>query len=170
MRVSFLTVAAAVLCAGMLVSRASYAQDAQAPIARTFSISGAVESPLNLLESDLRRLPPTEVTVSFETNHGQEQGTFRGVLLWSLLSKATIVDGAEKSSHLSHTITIVGRDGYQVALSIGEIEPKFEGKSVILAYDRDGVPASAADGLRLVVPGDRHGGRDVRDVVQIVVH
>ncbi|HEX4081153.1 MAG TPA: hypothetical protein VHX61_19995 [Rhizomicrobium sp.] len=46
--------------------------------------------------------------------------------------------------------------------------PDFEGKNVILAYAKDGKLAPA-DGIRLIVPGDHHGGRDVRDVVTIEV-
>jgi hypothetical protein len=39
---------------------------------------------------------------------------------------------------------------------------------VILAYDRDGKPFDAG-GFRLIVPGDKHGGRNVQNVVQIEV-
>jgi hypothetical protein len=37
---------------------------------------------------------------------------------------------------------------------------------VIVAYAEDGKPL---DGLRLIVPGDKHGGRAVKDVVHIEV-
>jgi hypothetical protein len=53
-------------------------------------------------------------------------------------------------------------------LAIGELDPHYEGKSVILAYAGGDPPASAAQ-LRLVVPGDVHGGRSVRDVAAIEV-
>ena len=52
---------------------------------------------------------------------------------------------------------------------MGEIDPRFEGKNVIVAYDKDGKPLSAAEGLRLVVPLDHHGGRAVRDIATIEV-
>jgi hypothetical protein len=58
--------------------------------------------------------------------------------------------------------------GYAVALAIGELDPHYEGKSVILAYAGGDPPATAAQ-LRLVVPGDVHGGRSVRDVAAIEV-
>ena len=54
------------------------------------------------------------------------------------------------------------------ALAAGEIDPRYEGKSVILAYE-GGEPPAASAALRLVVPGDAHGGRSVRDVATIEV-
>jgi hypothetical protein len=140
--------AAAVFVVAANFIGAASAQENGTSAARTVVISGSAGSALNFSETDLRALPATEVTVSFETSHGLEQGTFRGVLLWSLLSKAGITDAPAKSSHLAHTISVEGRDGYKVALSIGEVDPKFEGKSVIVAYDRDGKPDSESDGLR----------------------
>jgi DMSO/TMAO reductase YedYZ molybdopterin-dependent catalytic subunit len=89
--------------------------------------------------------------------------------LWTLLVDASVVDAPEKGAHLSHTILVTGSDGYAVALSMGEIDPKFEGKSVIIAYAKNGNPLGTEDGLRLIVPGDNHGGRAVRDVVRIEV-
>ena len=50
---------------------------------------------------------------------------------------------------------------------MGEIDPRFEGKSVIVAYQKDGQPVSS---LRLIVPGDSHAGRDVRDLAELTVH
>jgi DMSO/TMAO reductase YedYZ molybdopterin-dependent catalytic subunit len=46
---------------------------------------------------------------------------------------------------------------------MGEIDPAFEGKQVLLAYEGDG----KAIPLRLVVPGDKRGGRAVKDVVRV---
>ena len=43
-----------------------------------------------------------------------------------------------------------------------------EGKPVLLAWARDGKPM-ADEALRLVVPGDRRGGRNARDVVRIAL-
>jgi hypothetical protein len=50
-----------------------------------------------------------------------------------------------------------------VALALGELDPNYEGKLVILAYE-GGEPPASSTALRLVVPGDVHGGRSVRDV------
>jgi hypothetical protein len=46
------------------------------------------------------------------------------------------------------------------------VDPRYEGKQVIVAYSGGEPPASMAF-LRLVVPGDVHGRRSVRDVATI---
>jgi len=46
--------------------------------------------------------------------------------------------------------------------------PAFEGKPVILAERTNGQPLGAGH-FRIVVPGDRRGGRSVRDVASIAV-
>lgn len=133
------------------------------------AIDGQVQKTEHLTVSDLQALAPTSISVSFVTGHGQETGTYTGVLLWTLLTNAAIVD-ADQKQHLRHTIFVTsGADQYVVALSIGELDPKFEGKSVIIAYSKDGKPLDAEDGLRLIVPGDAHGGRAVKDVAHIEV-
>jgi hypothetical protein len=95
-------------------------------------------------------------------------GRYTGGMLWVLLEKAGLVDEPGKNSNLRHTLLITGRDGYAVALAVGELDPHYEGKSVILAYAGGEPPASNA-ALRLVVPGDAHGGRSVRDIATIEV-
>jgi hypothetical protein len=114
-------------------------------------------------------MPPITVDVDFATGGGRKSETYTGVSLWSLLKKAATVDAPGKNAALLHTLTIIGRDGYGVALAIGEIDPHYEGKQVILAY-QGGEPTASFEALRLVVPGDAHGGRSVRDVVRIEVH
>jgi hypothetical protein len=132
-------------------------------------IDGQVQKIEHLSAIDLQALPPTSVSVSFATGHGQETGTYTGVLLWTLLTNAVIIDSDPKL-HLRHAIFVTsGADQYTVALSIGEIDPKFEGKSVVIVYAKDGKPLDAQDGLRLIVPGDSHGGRAVMDVEHIEV-
>jgi hypothetical protein len=73
---------------------------------------------------------------------------------------------ARKNSNLKHTLLITGRDGYGVALALAEIDPHYEGKQIIIAY-AGGEPSASMSSLRLVVPGDVHGGRSVRDVATI---
>src|SRR5262249_36738003 len=115
------------------------------------------------------RMPATEVEVTYTGHHGTETGKFTGVLVWSLLEKAVMVDGPGKGAMLRHVITVNGRDGYAVVLAAGELAPDFAGKTVILAYARDGKPLKPGEGIRLIVPGDKRAGRAVRDVVGIDV-
>ncbi|HVO26988.1 MAG TPA: molybdopterin-dependent oxidoreductase [Candidatus Margulisiibacteriota bacterium] len=133
------------------------------------SIGGRVQNPQLLRADDLRKLPVAKVDVSYATGHGQAGGTFSGVLLWTILEKAVLVDGPGKGALVRHVITVTGRDGYAVVLSAGELAPDFEGKAVILALTRNGEPLKPEEGVRLIVPGDKHGGRAVRDVARIDV-
>ena len=91
------------------------------------------------------------------------------MFLWTVLSLTPFADDPRKNAKLQHAILVTGHDGYAVALSVGEIDPDFEGKQVILAVSRDGRSLESSGGIRLVVPGDHHGGRAVRDVVAIQV-
>ena len=139
------------------------------PSTGAISISGAVKTSAQLTQADLQKLPAQNVDVSFETARGQEHGAYKGVLLLTLLDRAVVIDGPEKSAHLRHTILVSGRDGYTIALSMGEIDPKFEGKTVIVAYEKDGRPLPPSEGVRLIVPLDHHGGRAVRDISRIEI-
>jgi len=119
--------------------------------------------------ADLKALPAVEVSVTFQTGHGDEHGAFTGALLWTVMQEAGIAEAKGNHPELRHALFVTGSDGYLVTLGFGEIDPDFEGKQAIIAYARDGQPLEAKDGLRLIVPGDKHGGRDVRDVVRIEV-
>jgi DMSO/TMAO reductase YedYZ molybdopterin-dependent catalytic subunit len=129
------------------------------------AIGGQVQHPGPVTVADLQKLPATTVPVSFMTGKGSESATYTGALLWTVISTAAPIDGPRKNAGLRHTYLVTASDGYAVALSEGEIDPNIEGKSVILAYEKDGKPS----GIRLIVPGDKHGARAVHDVVKIDV-
>jgi DMSO/TMAO reductase YedYZ molybdopterin-dependent catalytic subunit len=152
----------ALLAAGFV----AYAFVATAQEPPTVTVSGTVQHPLTLTILDLKAMPAIDVTVSQQTDRGPSQGKFRGALLWSVIDKAGLLIGTEKNAYLRHTVLVSGGDGYAAALSEGELDPKLEGKQVILAYQKDG---TALDRPRLVVPGDAHAARGVHDVVTIEV-
>ncbi len=129
---------------------------------------GNVKNPQRLSEERLRSLPAERAEVSFQTSRGTETSSYAGVLLWTLLAEAGGIDDSAKGAELRHTIMITGRDGYRVVISTGEIAPDFGGKRAMLAYERDGKDLGQA-GLRVVMPGDKRGGRSVRDVVRIEI-
>jgi hypothetical protein len=155
-----LTLAVAMLC---LAARAA---EPDVPPPESIAITGMVHNPSSITHEEIAKLPPIEVTVSEETDHGPMTGKYRGALLWTIVSNAGLVNGPEKNAYLKHTILVSGVDGYAVALSEGEIDPKLEGKQIIVAYMKDG---KLFDGLRLIVPGDVHASRDVRDLLIIEV-
>jgi len=154
---SLRTLAAAALLVCLAIP--AFADDA------AVAVGGQVQHPGPVTIADLQKLPATSVPVSFATDKGPEGATYTGALLWTVIGNAGPIDAPGKNTKLRHTYLVTASDGYAVALSEGELDPNFEGKSVILAYEKDGKPA----GIRLIVPGDKHGGRAVRDVVKIDV-
>lgn len=136
------------------------------PPPEAIAITGQVHNPDPVTRQEIMALPPVEVTVSQQTDHGALTGKFKGALLWTLIQQAEPVEGPEKNAYLRHVILVSGADGYAAALSEGEIDPKLEGKQVIVAYMKDG---AELDGLQLVVPGDAHAARGVHDVAIIEV-
>lgn len=130
------------------------------------AVQGRVEHPRILTMTDIQALPPVTLEVEHITGKGMQKEAYTGALLWPLITAAGPVDEAGGRSGLQHTLLARGQDGYAVALSIGELDPRFEGKQVLVAYARDGKTLS---GLRLVVPADAHAGRSVHDLASIEV-
>ncbi len=150
-------------CAGVLLCRGGLAADQP-----SLRIDGQVEHPQSFKLADLKAMPARQVEASFGTMHGQEHHVWTGVLLLDLIGKAGLKLEKAKNAALAHGFLVHGKDGYAVALADGEVDPMAENKPVIVAYRRDGDAADLA-GLRLVVPGDVHGARQVHDVVEIEV-
>ncbi len=160
--------APALLAAALLLSvGAGPAPAPQAPDS-ALVIDGDARHELRLTAADLQSLPRVEQRVSFEGEHGQTTATYAGVRLWTLLEQSGVLEAAKPRDHVAKVLIVTGRDGYTAALALAELDPAFEGKPVLIAYAADGRPL-AGGGLRLVVPGDRRGGRSVRDVVRIAV-
>jgi hypothetical protein len=156
----------AILCTVLLLPLASI-HAAEAPPGE-LALTGKVVHPQQFDLAKLRALPSQDVQVSFDTEPGAERAGFTGVALWALLGEVGGIDDKAKGAVLRHTIKVTGRDGYFVVLSTGEIAPDFGAKAALIAYQRAG-EAAGASGFRLVMPGDKRGGRNVRDVVTIDV-
>ncbi len=112
------------------------------------------------------------MTVARQREHQQGAPTaYAGPLLWAVLDRAGVLGQDTQGmprARVRRVVTVTGRDGYTVVLALAEVDPEFEGKSVILATQADGKPIGAGE-LRLVVPGDKRGGRSVRDATKVVV-
>jgi DMSO/TMAO reductase YedYZ molybdopterin-dependent catalytic subunit len=164
--------AATIVALFLLTSEVAFAAEQSGPVAATpapgLVLDGKVKHPQQFSVDALRKFPAERVEVSFQTGRGIEKSTYTGVLLWTLLGEVGGIDDAAKGAELRHTISITGRDGYLVVISTGEIAPNFGGKPAMIAYERDGEELGD-NGLRVVMPGDKHGGRYVRDVVEIEV-
>ncbi len=141
-----------------------------------FRLSGEVEQSKTFSLSDLESLPVAKVAVTFESGQGQEKHTYIGVPLWQLIqaSGGLKANPTVKNNFLRQYVVIEGTDCYEAVIAVGEIEPNFEGKQVLVAYAQEDL--SEAQTLltdqgfaRLVVPGDQKGGRYVSNIKRIRV-
>jgi DMSO/TMAO reductase YedYZ molybdopterin-dependent catalytic subunit len=125
-----------------------------------FKISGEVQNPVTYDEESLGALPHSTENVTFLTKTGPQTGSFQGVLLWDLLTKAGIKSDPSRDGQFQY-IEVTSTDCYQVVLALGEIDPGFGGEQVLVADGENGSPLGSDTGFaRLIVPGDKFGGRD----------
>jgi hypothetical protein len=156
----------AILCAVLLLPSVAV-RAADAP-AGELSLTGQVAHPQQFSLDKLKSLASQQVQVSFLSERGEQKMSFTGVPLWALLGEAGGLADTAKGAALHHTIKVTAKDGYWVVISTGEIDPGLGDKPAMIAYQRDD-EAPGASGFRLVMPGDKHGARYVRDVVAIDV-
>lgn len=123
-------------------------------------VNALTAAALAALPSFAQRLPAPS------SAHGMAENEWSGPKLWDVLAAAGAVDLAQHAEHVRLVAKVKGADGYVAAIAVGEISPEFGGRPVQLADHRDGKPLET---LRLVVPGEKRGGRSVRDVVRIDV-
>jgi DMSO/TMAO reductase YedYZ molybdopterin-dependent catalytic subunit len=134
-----------------------------------FEIAGEVQNPTTYDEDSLGALPHSTEDVTFLTKTGPQSGSFQGVLLWDLLNKAGITSDPTRDGQFQY-VEITGTDCYQVVLALGEINPGFGGEQVLVADGENGAPLGADAGFaRLVVPGDKFGGRSTFWITSIKV-
>jgi molybdate transport system substrate-binding protein len=114
----------------------------------------------------LAALKPMTQRVSFLTGQGEQQNEWTGPLLWDVLAAAGVADAIKPGDQVRLAVRVTGADGYTAVVALAEIAPQFAGRPIQLADHLNG--ALLPDhGLRLVVPGDKRGGRSVRDVIRI---
>ena len=136
---------------------------AQAP---SLTLDGKVKQARHWTLDDLRQISAQHADVTYQTDRGPVTAGFTGVPLWSLIDAAGGLADTGKGAAIRHAIRITAKDGWVVVTSTGEIAPDFGGKQALVAYERDGKPL---DDFRVVMPGDKHGARNARDVVTITV-
>jgi DMSO/TMAO reductase YedYZ molybdopterin-dependent catalytic subunit len=146
------------------------------PTARKPSVSlqltGLVKAPGELRLADIQAFPKVTVTTNAQTGAGPlGSHIYGGALLYDIVQKAQIItDATRKNDLLRKVVLVTGTDDYSVAISLGEISPRFAGKKVLVAYEEDGKALPQADGfVRLIVPGDTFAGRYVSNIATITV-
>jgi molybdate transport system substrate-binding protein len=126
------------------------------------ALQGLVGNPRTFSRDDLMALPSETVQVSFQAGQGTDGGSFTGTRLLNVFDAAggakLPTDG--NNAKLRVTVMVTAADGYQVAFGWGELDPEFGAAPILLAYARDGQPMGEKQGMaRIVVPGDKRGGR-----------
>jgi DMSO/TMAO reductase YedYZ molybdopterin-dependent catalytic subunit len=125
-----------------------------------FTLTGDMKNPATYDKLSLGRLPHSLVNVTFLTKNGSQSSSFGGVLLWNLLMTAGIKSDRTRRGRFQY-VEITATDCYQVVLALAELDPNFAGEQVLVADSQNGSPLGHDAGFaRLVVPGDKFGGRD----------
>jgi hypothetical protein len=153
-----LIVTLATLC--VLAAPLCAATDAPPP--RTLTVQRASQPPHVLTLEQIAALKPITQQAAIE----HTDRTWTGPLLWDVLVNTGAVDPAKPADAVHLGVRVIGTDGWTAVFGLAELSPEFAGKPIQLADQVDGAPIPG-QGLRLVVPGERRGGRSVRDVVRI---
>jgi hypothetical protein len=143
-----------------LASPLHAATDAQAQSG--LQVQRAGQPPRTLSLEQIAALKP--ITQQAAVEHTDRSWT--GPLLWDVLVDAGAVDPAKPADAVHLGVHVIGADGWIAVFGLAELSPEFAGKPIQLA-DRVNGEAIPGSGLRLIVPGERRGGRSVRDVVSI---
>jgi DMSO/TMAO reductase YedYZ molybdopterin-dependent catalytic subunit len=155
---------------GLLVDAAENGKKAcQGGYSSRFTLTGEVNNPAIYDKASLGRLPHSAVNVTFMTKTGSRSSSFRGVLLWNLLMTAGIKSDHTRRGRFQY-VEITTTDCYQVVLALAELDPNFGGEQVLVADSQNGSPLGPDTGFaRIIVPGDKFGGRDTFWIEKIEV-
>lgn len=127
------------------------------------AVTGAVKIPLDLDLAALQVLPAGTAMLG--------AASYSGVDLWTLLDTVAGLKlaGDRMGASLSMYVVATGTDGYQAVLSLGELDPAFGARKVLVATSMNGTPLGANGMARLIVTGDVKQGRSVSNLASIEV-
>ena len=134
-------------------------------------VGGQVLNPLKLTVDDLKNNYATQkADVTYLNGTQTVTASFSGVYLRDILDAAEVNYNPDvKNDTLNLYIVATGSDGYQAIIAYGDIDPNFGNMPVMVAYEQDGNALTDTVPMRLVVPGDKHGGRYVSNLVSLEV-
>lgn len=135
-------------------------------------VGGLVLNPLKLDAAVLKaNYTAQKVDVKYLSGDKEVTGSFTGVYLRDILDTAQVNLNADaKNDKLSVFILATGSDGYQAVIAYGEIDPDFGNQPILVAYEQDGKAIADKEGaIRLIVPGDKRGGRYVSGLISLEV-
>jgi hypothetical protein len=142
-------------------------------VTASLSVSGSVANPKSYNLGQLQALPAVQDNnVSFFAGPTLRTDSYTGASLWALLSQSNPL-----GNELTSFVLATGSDGYQVLLSLAEIDPALGGGPDLVAYaDTDtsnpdfSVPGGGPDGVaRIILPEENKGGRLVSNLASIDV-
>lgn len=120
--------------------------------------------------ANLQRYPSSTLRVAFLAGNASTQAEFTGVPLWTLVSAAGLQTDPRRKNDLLWKYVVTGSDGYQAVIAVAEMLQDYGNQPILVAYQRDGTALGPDEGMaRLVVPGDKRGGRYVDNIVRIEV-
>ncbi|MBV9356355.1 MAG: molybdopterin-dependent oxidoreductase [Chloroflexi bacterium] len=142
-----------------------------ASFAPEVNVGGLVAQGRSFGLADLQALPQVTLPVVYGAAGKIESASYTGPRLLDVLQAAggpTPPSG--KNGQLRRYVLATGADGYQAVISWGELDPEFGADPVLVAWQRDGNALGEGEGMaRLVVPGDKVGGRFVATLVSLEV-
>jgi DMSO/TMAO reductase YedYZ molybdopterin-dependent catalytic subunit len=146
---------------------ADHAHPAPGHPATTLGVTGDVQTPLSLSAAEIKALPRTKVTVS----EGGRTVVYDGVQVSELMKRAGVPVGEGiRGKALTSYVLARGTDGYEVLLSLVELDAVLGSSRIIVADSADAQPLAEKDGaFRLIVPNDSHPSRSVRNLERLEV-
>ncbi len=132
------------------------------------SVTGEVETPLQLGGSDWQKLPRRTVRAK---NHDGKECEYEGVELREILARAGVKFGKElKGKLLASVVLVEAADNYQAVFALPELDSLFTDRVILLADTCDGKPLPVANGpLQMIVPDEKRHARWVRQVKLLTV-
>ncbi len=132
---------------------------------KTLQLTGDFPTPRTFTAADLGALPRN--TLQQQNKAGLV--TYEGVFLRDILTKAGI-----KFSHgltgktMASYLLLTAADGYQVVLTLPEVDPDFANETILVADRRSDEPLTTAEQpFQLVVPSDKLRARSMHSLTTI---
>src|SRR5499427_6607109 len=165
------TLSAAVLLIG--IGSAPLQAACPGGVSASFTVSGEVTKRASFNLNELEQFPSAQANVTYFAAGSVVSESFTGVLLWDLLNNSPvngIVTNPNVKNDILHKVVVVtGTDCYQSVFGAGEIDPFFGGSQIMVAYETGGQSLGNNGFARIVVPGDKAGGRFVSNIAKIEV-
>ncbi|MFJ1767632.1 molybdopterin-binding protein [Amycolatopsis sp. NPDC088138] len=114
---------------------------------------------------ELRERSRIRLDVEYVTRRRHERHEVHGVHLYDVLREGPLpVDTRHKMASLTVVVLAVAEDGFQVALSLAELDPEFGACAALLATRYNGELLARPT---LVMPSDQRASRYVRGLARL---